>query len=743
MTTPQWKELLDSKLPDEWAEEIDVFEQQMSLRRDGKLPEKIFAETRLRRGVYGQRYDNGLRNDGIEQRALNYPCGGDTKGPNTVWDAPGMLRIKIPYGALTVEQVELLADLSEEYSDEITHITTRQDVQFHFIHIDDTPDIMRRLAAVGITTREACGNVVRNVTACPVAGVCRGESFDVTPYANAMAFYLMGHPDAQDFGRKFKISFSGCKTTACALASFHDLGLIATTRTVDGEIQRGFELYAGGGLGAVPHQAKLFDGFVSEAEILTLALAMCRVFARLGEKKNRNRARLKFLIKTIGFEEFKRLVLEERAILPHDPRWTSYLSELGDFETKPLKAGGPLVEDDVSDEFAQWRVVNASPQRQEGYAVVTVACPLGDLSASQMRALADLAREYVGNNIRLTVEQNLVLRWVSEADLVDVHQALVTVGLAEPTAGTIVDISACPGTDTCKLGQASSRGLAAVLREQLAVTNTQLDEAVKELRIKISGCFTSCGQHHAADIGFYGVGRKVRGYMVPHFQVVLGGEWQNNAGSFGLAIGAIPSKNVPQAVSVITNAYAQGRQPGEKFKAFVGRVGKPEIRKLLHGLTDVPAYEEDKDFYSDWGDPREYNTGDLGVGECAGEVVSAAEFGLAESERQVFGAQPNLDEGDIVMHALRIPGTSLQQAVEVLYAHEAQSAYDILDAEAVDAVICALREKRIDGLRVQQLAHKRNPAICAIAIARRRVDPNQLRHARSRSEKVLQYFRPG
>ena len=207
-----WKMRLNEKIPEDWGEDIDVFERQMVLRKEGKLSEKVFAETRLRKGVYGQRFDNGKRHDGIRTQNFNFPNQDLMKGPNTYWDAPGMIRLKIPYGAMTVEQLEVLADLSEEYSDGITHITTRQDIQFHFLHIDDAPDLMRRLAAVGITTKEACGNVVRNTTACPFAGVCRGEAFDVTPYAHGLSFFLMGHPDTQDFGRKVKIAFSGCTT---------------------------------------------------------------------------------------------------------------------------------------------------------------------------------------------------------------------------------------------------------------------------------------------------------------------------------------------------------------------------------------------------------------------------------------------------------------------------------------------------------------------------------------------------
>ena len=297
-----WKEVLGAKIPPELGREIDIFETQIELKRQGKVEDKLFAETRLRRGVYGQRYDNGQRHDGIAHRTLAFPDNTLTKGPDTLWDAPGMQRIKLPYGGLTPDQMDVFADLAEEYSDGISHVTTRQDIQLHFVHIEDTLDLMRRLAAaaVGITTREACGNSVRNVTACPLAGVCRDEAFDVTPYAQATARFLLGHPDTQDFGRKFKVAFSGCKQRACALVNMHDLGFIAHVAAGTG--RRGFEMYVGGGLGAVPYQAKLFDTFVPETEILPLAQAISRVFARLGEKRNRGRARIKFLIEKLGIE---------------------------------------------------------------------------------------------------------------------------------------------------------------------------------------------------------------------------------------------------------------------------------------------------------------------------------------------------------------------------------------------------------------------------------------------------------
>src|SRR5437588_10264413 len=249
-----WKEKLDGKMPDDLAREIDIFETEITLRKQGKLEERLFAETRLRRGAYGQRYDNGQRNDGQKVQKLNFPSRDLTKGPNTLWDAPGMQRIKIPAGGLNAEQLEVMAELAEEYSDGIAQVTTRQDFQLHYVHIDDTPALMRRLAAANITTREACGNTVRNVTACPYAGVCPDEVFDVTPYSRALSRFLLGHPDCQNSGRKFKPSFRGCSQHACGLASMHDLGLIAVQGTENRERKIGFEMYVGGGLGAVPYQ---------------------------------------------------------------------------------------------------------------------------------------------------------------------------------------------------------------------------------------------------------------------------------------------------------------------------------------------------------------------------------------------------------------------------------------------------------------------------------------------------------
>ncbi|PYV68270.1 MAG: sulfite reductase [Acidobacteria bacterium] len=650
-----WKEKLAEQMPEHLAREIDIFETEITLRKQGKLEERLFAETRLRRGAYGQRYDNGQRSDGQKVQKLNFSSGDLTKGPNTMWDAPGMQRIKVPGGGLNAAQLEVMAELAEEYSDGIAHVTTRQDFQLHYVHIDDAPALMRRLATADITTREACGNSVRNVTACPYAGVCTDEAFDVTPYAQALAKFLLGHPDCQSFGRKFKPAFSGCAQHACGLTGLHDLGLIAKSRVneVTGREELGFEMYVGGGLGAVPYQAKLFDSFVPPDELLPLAQAIARVFARHGEKKNRNRARIKFLIQDLGIEKFRELVREERKILPFDPRWTEYIREArAEFAEGPLKPAVNVPElvlinsaNGSGPELQKWLKFNTRPQRQPGFVTVTVALPLGDITANQLRSLADIVRRFTRETIRTTVEQNFVIRWVSKGDLPELYKALHAVGLGDAGAGALVDITSCPGTDTCKLGISSSRGLAAELRRRVSEKSFTSDQAIQNLHIKISGCFNSCGQHHVADLGFYGVSRKIAGYAVPHFQVVLGGQWEQNAGSYGLPVVAVPSKNIPIVVSRLTERYLADRTNGETFKDFVMRTGKAQLKVLLEDLTKPPA--GDRSFFSDWGDPREYTLGDLGDGECAGEVVSALDFGLAAAERELFEAQLAHEKGEV------------------------------------------------------------------------------------------------
>lgn len=638
-----WREALGDRIPAKMAGEIDEFENQMALKKQGKTEDRIFAELRLRRGAYGQRYDNGFRHDGEKSQQIPFPSDLQ-KGPDTYWQAPGMQRIKIPGGKMTAEQLDVIADCAEEYSDAILHVTTRQDIQLHFINIEDTPDMHRRMAAAGVTTREACGNSWRNVTACPLSGICRDEAFDVTPYATETAWYFMGHRDVQDFGRKFKPAFSGCAQHACGLVNLHDIGYVAKIRDVDGQQVRGFEVWVGGGLGAIPHEAKLLREFATEAEIIPLSQAVSRVYARLGEKKNRNKARIKFLVAKLGIEEFRRLVDEEIKILEAEPGWTQWIDAARAYAEggHPAPVSGQKI--DHGPEYDKWLSTNVYRQRQDGFSAVTINLPLGDITSEQARVLADIARKYTNDSIRTTVEQNLLLRWIHTADLPALYGELKAVRLHAPGAESIVDVTSCPGTDTCKLGISSSRGLAGVLRRGLAEKQLQYDAALKDMRIKVSGCFNSCGQHHVADIGFFGSSRTVGNFRLPAFQLILGGEWTNNAGAYGMAMGAYPSKRIPDVVDRLLDIYQTERQPGEKFRETINRVGKKVVKERLTDLAEVPQYQDRPEFYRDWADSREYTIGDIGVGECAGEVVSLTEFSIAEAESQVFDAQILLEE---------------------------------------------------------------------------------------------------
>lgn len=685
-----WKENLRAEITEQLNSEIDQFETEIGLRLQGKIEDKVFAETRLRRGAYGQRYDNGQRYDGHESRKLPF-AEKPGKGAGTMWDAPGMQRIKVPFGGLNPRQLEVMAELAEEYSDGIAHVTTRQDFQLHFIHIENAPAIMRRLAAVGITSREACGNAVRNVTACPYAGVCSDEAFDVSPYAHALAWFLMGHPDTMEFGRKFKPAFSGCAQNACGLTQMHDIGYVAAVREVDGKLQRGFKIVVGGGLGPVPRQARTLTEFAPVEEMLPLTQAVCRVFGKHGEKKNRNAARIKFLVDKWGIEKFREEVFAVRQELRPDPRWTESVREAEKMAEGPLRPPGQMPAVNGNEKLREWIRGNVRDQRQEGYVTAAVTLPLGDITADQLRALADIVAKYTRGTIRTTVEQNFLLRWVSKSDLPALFADLAAANLAQPGASSIVDVVSCPGTDTCKLGISSSRGLGGELRGRLQQKSYQLDEAIKSLHIKISGCFNSCGCHHVSDIGFYGVSRTVNGYKVPHFQVLLGGQWENNAGSYGLPIIAIPSKRAPEAVDRIMDYYVKNRAKDERFFAFVKRVGKGPIRDLLEPLNqNLPTYDQEPNLYSDWGDPRLYSIGDIGIGECAGEVVSRYQFEMTAAERLVFEAGLFLDAGNAQLGGETAYKAFLQSAKGLV-----QVQYDDVSNDP-DEIVAEFKERFFD-----------------------------------------------
>lgn len=606
-TSTEW-----GHLPPDVREEIDIFETELRRVQAGLIDEKLFTEFRLRHGVYGQRQDRVQ-----------------------------MQRIKIPMGRFTADQFKALADVAEEYAVGVLHVTTRQDFQCHFIDIDDTPNLMRRLAEVGITTREACGNVVRNVTCCPHAGVCQDEAFDVSAHAHAMAYFMLRHPDAQNFGRKFKISFSGCESHSCALGRMHDIGAVA--RVQDGV--EGFQVLVGGGLGALPHQAKVYSEFVPADQMLPMAQAISRVFARLGEKKNRAKARMKFLVAKQGIDEFRRLVDEERERLLADPRWKGELQDaLAKLREEPLKPPSQMaLPDDSEPDLCEWLEMNVRPQRQDGYSMVDVFLPLGDITSEQARQFAELSRRYVKDTLRTTVDQNLMMLWVTNADLPDLYRDLKTIGLAESGAGRLKDVVACPGTDSCKLGITSSRGLAAHLRKEFANGMSGIARR-SDLKVKVSGCFNSCGQHHVADIGFFGSVQRKKNYTAPVFQVTLGGSTRNNAHSYGLAIGKIPSQNVDKAIVKVSEFYNREKRGDETLSDVVGRLGKPRIKKELSDLMVLPTYDESPEFYQDTRQPWQYQRS-IGVGECAGEVVDQAEFLLEDADRIHFESTLDLDQG--------------------------------------------------------------------------------------------------
>jgi len=602
-------------IPEDMQRAIEIYEIQLGRVQSGQVAEDVFTEFRLRHGVYGQ------RDDGSQ-----------------------MIRVKIPYGGLSAEQLEMLADVAEEFSDYIIHITTRQDVQYHYVDINNTPELMRRLASVGITTKEACGNVVRNVTACPLSGVCNDESFDVTPYAKALSAFLLGHPDGQDFGRKFKISFSGCHDHACGFGQMHDIGAVAVVKEIDGEKKRGFKMFVGGGLGAVPHRAKVLDEFLPVEELLPISQAMAKVFSRLGERKNRNKARMKFVVAKLGIDEFRSQVYAEREKLRHDPEWTAYLDDLDKFDEAALKPPTQLNGTQKPDGFEAWYATNVKPQAQPGYAVVQISLPIGDITADQTRALADIARRYVKDTIRATVEQNIILRWVTMSDLPTVYSELKAIGLGEGHAEKLMDITACPGTDSCKLGISSSRGLAVALRDHFA--SSEKTENIKDLRIKISGCPNSCGTHHIANIGFFGSSRRMQGHIAPYYQVMLGGHDADNAGAYGLAAGKIHGQHIPQFIEHLTGRYLDEKTgDDETFTSYIERLGKPEIKSILKQYDEIPAYEDDPSYYIDTGDTKEFKL-QKGVGECAGQLVALVSFKLEEADRLIYEAGVHLEQGE-------------------------------------------------------------------------------------------------
>jgi len=524
-----------------------------------------------------------------------------------------MIRIKLPVGRITPEGLRVLADVAERYAENrLAHVTTRQAVQLHHVHRRDVPKVLRAVNAVGLTTRKACGHSIRAITCCPYAGVSPEEPFDVTPYAEAAYRYFLRHPVGQNLPRKFKIAFEGCAADH-ARTPIHDIGVVAA---LEGG-KRGFRVYVGGGLGAAPMSAELLEAFTPEEDLLPTMLAIVRLFDRYGNRKVLTQARLKFLVKKWGIAAFREAVREERRLVKLTASGEDLEAWAPPPEPEPPRLPSPPKKPfSFAPGFDAWRRTNLFKQKQEGFYTVTVRLPLGDITPEGLRALAAIAETYAAE-VRSAISQNLLLRFVPEEALGGLYEALLEAGLALPEAHTLLDITRCPGADTCNLAITRSRGLAQALEAHLATLPLAQDPGAKAIGVKISGCPNSCGQHHIADIGFYGSSRKVGEREVPHYVLLLGGRTREGEARFGQVVGRLPARRVPEAVERILKRYLEERQNGESFQAYLDRVGAASFKPLLQELQEVPPYEEAPEFYQDLGAEGEAFSVQLGRGECA------------------------------------------------------------------------------------------------------------------------------
>jgi len=576
------------ELPEVVEVEIARFKENVIRLRAGQMDPDDFKKFRLNNGIYGIR---------------------GTKDKQ-------MVRIKVPFGALASDQLECLADIADRFAPTKTgHITTRQAVQMHYIPLEECPDLIRMVNSCGLTTREACGNTVRNVTCCPYAGVSAEELFDVAPYAEALYRYFLRNPINQNLPRKFKFAAEGCPTDHI-ITAIHDFGIVAAFKNENGKIRKGFRIYVGGGLGALPFVALLLEDFTPVENLLPTAEAVMRIFDRMGERKDKNHARLKFVVKRLGAEEFKKLVIQERshvsATRAGDRNWD--IPEPKAETPPPAPQNIPDVKN-PAEGFERWKTTNTIPQKQVGYSIVTVVCPLGDINSTQMRALAEIARRYCGGRLRTTIEQNLVLRWVRHQDLPALHQDLLKANLGTAGALRFSDITRCPGADTCQIAVTKSRGLAQALGE-LFKNGLSTKADLSGIHVKISGCTNSCGQHHIGTLGFYGTYRKINDRQVPHYQLLVGGSTREGEATFGQPILALPAKRVPEAVKQLIVLYDKERKEGEDFLTVMNRLGKNRLKEELTQFTQLPPYEKGPEMYFEWGENKDF-VAEIGQGECA------------------------------------------------------------------------------------------------------------------------------
>jgi sulfite reductase (NADPH) hemoprotein beta-component len=545
-----------------------------------------------------------------------------------------MLRAKIPQGILAAEQLERLADVAERFSRGFLHVTTRQNVQLHFVRLGEVGAAMQALADVGLTTREACGNAVRNVTTSPTAGVAADEVFDPVPYADALTRFLLRHPLSSTLPRKFKIAFSGGGADH-AFASINDIGWHA--RMKDGV--RGFRVTVAGGTAIWCQTGRELFSFVAAGEILAVAEAVLRVFHARGDRVHRHKNRLKFLVKQMGWDAFAAEVLREyeavRAAgtpaLPFDPeappRQTAPARPAPGDETLDLDAAmaadsprGPGIVPrflpTVGDERgARFRGANVRPQAQAGFVTVTVVLPLGDVSSGRMRALAVLARAYADGRVRTTFGQNLVFQWVREADVEALHAGLRRIGLAEPDPESLSDVGSCPGAESCKLAVTQSRGLADELG-RLARAERGLVDRAAGLVVKVSGCPNGCGLHHVAGLGFQGGLRKVGGRPVPQYHVYVGGDASGEVARFGRVIGKIPARRIAEATRRLIALYEARRTEGESITSFFGRAPLLELKAQIADLERLDEKDARPEDFVDLGESVAFAPATT-EGECA------------------------------------------------------------------------------------------------------------------------------
>ncbi len=583
--------------------DILELERKISLFKEGKIDEERFRSLRLARGVYGQ------RQLGVQ-----------------------MIRIKLPYGKVSSEQLHRIADVSDEYSRGRLHITTRQDIQIHYVSLDRTPELWAQLEKDDITLREACGNAVRNVTASETAGIDINEPFDVSPYAHATFEFFLRNPICQEMGRKFKMSFSATDEDT-AISFMHDLGFIAKTKTIGGKTIKGFKVLLAGGLGSQPRHADVMYEFLEADLLIPTIEGVLRVFDRYGERSKRAKARLKFLVKDLGLDQFLTLVETERKALAYQ----SYSIDTSKFEQEitfeTLEAPSVSIEDEKA--YEEWKQANVIKQKQERLYAVGVKVHLGDFYTDKARLLADLIKKYAANELRFTLRQNILIRHVREEFLPFFYVELQKLGFTEVGYNSTADITACPGTDTCNLGISSSTGIAAELER---VFKTEYPEYLnnKEVTIKISGCMNACGQHNMAHIGFQGMSVKVGNLLAPALQVLIGGGIVGNGeGRFSDKLVKIPSKRGPEALRILLNDFEDNKEEEEDFLAYYDRNGKTYFYDILKHLSDTTNLKEDD--FIDWGHDKNYVKA-IGVGECAGVVIDLIATLLFESEEKLENA---------------------------------------------------------------------------------------------------------